>query len=257
MSHSDAIKITVCIITLNEEEALPRCLKSVQPFADEIVIVDSGSTDRTQKIAEEFGARFVYREWQGYCKQKNYAFELAQMGWIFSIDADEEVSEELCESILRLKRHGRRHPPSAFEVCRLPFYEGKWIRHGDWYPDWLPRLFQKYKAKVVGGRVHEKIRVFGRRERLNGHLYHYSYRDEADRRKRIEHYVSLWLESAVKRYRRKILPLEPELRALWRFIRGYIIRLGFLDGKLGWKIALGSAWETHLKYRQLRRLQCG
>ena len=254
---SKSIQITVCIITLNEEEALPRCLESVRRFADEIVIVDSGSSDRTEDIAREYGARFVFQEWLGYGKQKNFAFELATSNWIFSIDADEEVSAELRESIMEFKRLGRRHPPAAFEVCRLAFYEGKWIYHGDWYPDWLPRLFQKYKAKTVGGRVHERIRVYGRRERLKGHLYHYSYKDAADREERIRHYADLWVQSAVKRYRRKILPLEPELRAAWRFFRAYIIRHGFMDGKLGLEIALGSAWETRLKYQQLRRLQCG
>jgi glycosyltransferase involved in cell wall biosynthesis len=254
---SDPIQITVCIITLNEEEALPRCLESVKSFADEIIIVDSGSTDRTESIARAYGARFVYQEWLGYGKQKNFAFELATMKWIFSIDADEEVSPELCKNILRLKKQGRRHPPAAFEICRLPFYQGKWIYHGDWYPDWLPRLFQKYKAKTVGGRVHERIRVYGNRERLKGHLHHYSYKDAADREERTRHYADLWVQSAVKRYRRKILPLEPELRAAWRFFRAYIIRHGFMDGKLGWQIACESAWETRFKYQQLRRLQCG
>jgi glycosyltransferase involved in cell wall biosynthesis len=257
MNKPESIQITVCIITLNEEEALPRCLKSVKPFADEIIVVDSGSKDRTEAISREHGARFVFQEWLGYGKQKNFAFELAQTNWIFSIDADEEVSEELCENILRIKKQGRHHPPAAFEICRLPFYEGKWIYHGDWYPDWLPRLFRKYKAKTVGGRVHEKIKVYGKCERIKGHLYHYSYKDENDRRERIRHYVNLWLESAIKRSKRRIFPIEPEARAAWRWLRAYVIRRGFMDGKIGWKIALGNAWETRLKYQELRKLQRG
>ena len=157
------MKTSFCLITLNEEQNLPRCLKSCAGLADEIIVLDSGSTDATEKIAREFGARFERQNWLGYVGQKNKVLSLASHEWIFSLDADEELSPELREEIRLLKSAGEIGDDIAgFSMPRCVFYEGRWIRHGDWYPDRLVRWFRHDRAKFAGGRVHERLEISGR-----------------------------------------------------------------------------------------------
>ena len=180
------MKISFCLITLNEEENLMRCLRSCADLADELVIVDSGSTDGTARIASEFGARFVHQDWLGYVEQKNKVLSLAQNEWVFSLDADEELSPALRKEILTLKQTTATGDVSGFSMPRCVLYEGRWIRHGDWYPDRLTRLFRRERVKFAGGRVHERLEISGAVTPLRGDLHHYSFRDAADHRARGE-----------------------------------------------------------------------
>lgn len=248
------MKISFCLITLNEEQDLPRCLRSCAGLADEIVILDSGSTDGTERIAREFSARFSVQPWLGYVGQKNKVLSLAQHDWIFSLDADEELSPELREEIQALKAS---EPPAevvGFDLTRCVPYEGRWIRHGDWYPDRLPRLFRSGRGQFKGGSVHEALEISGRVQSLRGELYHHSFRDAADHWARCQHYARLWAEDKFKAGK-SASPLSPWLHAGFRWLRGYVLRRGFLDGAQGWRIAGICSREVVLKYQLLRELK--
>jgi len=248
------MKISFCLITLNEEENLPRCLKSCADLADEIVVLDSGSTDATKEIACESGARFEHQDWLGYVGQKNKVISLASHDWIFSLDADEELSPQLHDEIHLLKSAGELGKDVAgFSIPRCVFYEGRWIRHGDWYPDRVVRWFRRDRAKFAGGKVHERLEVRGRIIRLHGELYHYSFRDAADQRARGEKYAALWAHEKFEAGQTANF-LAPAFHAAFRWLRGYVMRRGFLDGVQGWRIAALCARETRLKYRMLREL---
>jgi len=253
------MKISACLIVLNEERNLERCLHSIAPVADEIVVVDAGSIDRTLEIARAFQARIVPQPWLGYVGQKNFALDRAQHPWVLSIDADEELSGELSAAITRLKSDPTAESPDApngYAVSRVVFYRGKWIRHGDWYPDHLVRLFRRDAARFTGGRVHEKLEIAGPHPLLPGELHHYTYADAADRADRCARYAALWAETAHEQGRRVFPGLGP-LRAAFRFLRGFVLKGGFLDGAVGWDIALGNAREVRLKYRLLAELNRG
>jgi glycosyltransferase involved in cell wall biosynthesis len=250
------MKISACIITLNEERNLTRCLKSVAPLADEILVVDSGSTDATLDLAGKFGARVVQQDWLGYVGQKNFALDHAAHSWVLSIDADEEISPELAASISRLKANPAADTPGApngYEISRIVFYRGRWIRHGDWYPDRLVRLFRRTEARFSGGRVHEKLELRGEHPILPGHLHHFTYENASDRADRCARYAALWAQSAHEEHRRAHVWSGP-LHALARFAKGYVLKGGFLDGAIGWDIAAGNAREVWLKYHLLWKL---
>jgi glycosyltransferase involved in cell wall biosynthesis len=250
------MKISACLITLNEERNLPRCLKSVAPLVDEILIVDSGSTDATLEIAAKFGARVVLQDWLGYVGQKNFALDRAAHPWVLSIDADEEISPELAASIARIKGDAAADAlgaPNGYEVSRIVFYRGRWIRHGDWYPDRLVRLFRRSEARFTGGHVHEKLELRGEHPILPGHLHHFTYENASDRAARCARYAALWAQTAHEENRRAY-PWSGAGHALARFGKGYVLKRGFLDGAIGWDIAAGNAREVWLKYHLLRKL---
>jgi glycosyltransferase involved in cell wall biosynthesis len=247
------MKTSFCLITLNEEQNLRRCLKSCAGLADEIVVLDSGSTDKTEQIAREFDARFEHQDWLGYVGQKNKLISLASNEWIFSLDADEELSPELYAEIKLIKSAGDiGNDMSGFSMPRCVLYEGRWIRHGDWYPDRLVRWFRRDAAKFSGGKVHERLEISGRIVPLRGEIFHHSFRDVADHRARCEKYARLWAEEKFAAGQ-KANALAPAFHAAFRWLRGYILRRGFLDGAQGWQIARLCAWETYLKYKWLRQ----
>jgi glycosyltransferase involved in cell wall biosynthesis len=248
------MKISFCLITLNEEKNLLRCLKSCADLADEIVVLDSGSTDATEKIARQFGARWRHQDWLGYVGKKNKVLSLAGHPWVFSLDADEELSAELRDEIRLLKQIEPAEDRNGFSLPRCVFYEGKWIRHGDWYPDRLVRLFRRDRARFGGGKVHERLEVSGRIVPLHGELRHYSYRDAADHRARCEQYARLWAETQ-NEAGATANAIAPYLHASFRWFRGYVLRRGFLDGRPGWRIAGFCAREVFLKYRLLRGMK--
>lgn len=249
------MKISFCIITLNEEENLPRCLASCQGLADEIIVLDSGSSDATGEIARAHGARWEMQEWLGYQKQKNRALSLASHEWVFSIDADEEISPGLRMEILAIKAAGSPSSEvSGYSMPRCIFYEGRWIRHGIWYPDRLVRLFRRDRARFAGGKVHERLKLSGKVIRLRSDLHHYSFRDAADHRSRGQKYAQLWAESQREKGR-TVGPLTGALHAAGCWLRGYFLKAGFLDGCLGLRIANACAREVFLKYKVLRKLQ--
>lgn len=247
------MKISFCIITLNEESNLPRCLRSCADLADEIVILDSGSTDGTQRIAKQFGASFSHQIWLGYVGQKNKLLSLATHDWVFSLDADEELSPDLREDVRKLKATEPPAELSGWSIPRCVLYEGRWIRHGDWYPDRLVRICRRNRAHFAGGKVHERLELAGPIKRLSSDLYHHSFKDSADHWARCEKYARLWAETQFE-LGRSASPFAPYTRAAFRWLRGYILKRGFLDGPQGWRIATFCAREVALKYRLLRSI---
>jgi glycosyltransferase involved in cell wall biosynthesis len=244
--------LSVIIITKNEERNIGRALDSVKHIADEVIVVDSHSTDRTQSICEEKGARFVTAGWQGYAATKNFANSLAKHDYVFSLDADEAVDIELEKTILMHKAKGFS---GIYAVNRKTNYCGKWIHHSGWYPDKKIRIFPKSKTKWVGAFVHEELEFSEplHHTDLDGHLEHYSYYDANDHRTRADKY-SLLTARKMAAKGKKAGPLKPYLSAIGRFVSMYLFKLGFLDGKMGFRIARISAASNILKYKELRRL---
>lgn len=246
------MKISVTIITLNEERNIERCILSVQDVADEIIVLDSLSTDRTKEICTKYKVRFEERKWEGYSKAKNYLNDLAQFDYILSLDADEALDEELKGEILKLKP---LNEPEIYSLNRLTNYCGKWIKHSGWYPDVKVRLFPKKGSYWSGEFVHEEL-VHPTNIpliQLNGHLEHYSYYSYKDHRERADRYSTL---TAMKMYKlgKRASIFKPYLSGIMRFVKMYFIQKGYLDGKMGFKIAQISCQSNVFKYRELRRL---
>jgi glycosyltransferase involved in cell wall biosynthesis len=245
-------QLTVVIITKNEERNIGRALDSVSKIADEIIVVDSYSTDQTKAICEKKGAHFVQTEWRGYSATKNFANSLAKSDYIFSLDADEALDKDLEKAILTAKSKGFS---GIYSVNRLTNYCGKWIYHSGWYPDKKVRIFPKEKTKWVGEFVHEELEFsenFSAQE-LPGHLEHYSYYSYTDHRARADKYSVLTAQKLAAKGKSAGV-LKPYISAIGRFISMYLIKRGFLDGKMGWKIATISAQSNIVKYKELRRL---
>jgi (heptosyl)LPS beta-1,4-glucosyltransferase len=245
-------KLSVIIITLNEERNIARAIHSVKEIADEVIVVDSFSTDDTKKICEDEGVKFVEKEWEGYAKTKNYANSLASHEWIFSLDADEEVDEILKQAILSQKENGFT---CLYVVNRLSNYCGKWIKHSTWYPDKKTRIFPKSKTTWSGEYVHEELEFTEQMKEveLAGHLNHYTYYDYVDHRQRADKY-SILTAKKLNNKGKKASALKPYISAFGRFITMFILNLGFLDGWAGFKIAQISAQSNVVKYKELRRL---
>jgi glycosyltransferase involved in cell wall biosynthesis len=231
------------VITLNEEARLRACLESVA-WADEIVVVDAESEDKTIQIAREFTEQVVVRPWPGFATQKNFGLDLARGDWILSLDADEEVSPELREEIARILAD-----PAAGDGYALPrknIYWGRWVRHGGLYPDWQTRLFRRGRARFVERDVHESVRVAGRVGRLRGALLHRSYRDMADFLARADRYSTLaaqeWVRSGRPARARDLV-----LRPVGRFLGMYVLRLGCLDGWRGLLLATLYAYYVGMR----------
>lgn len=245
-------KLSAVIITLNEERNIERCLLSLLPIADEIIVLDSNSTDKTEEICHKHNVRFVKRDWEGYAASKNYLNSLASFDYIFSIDADEACSPELQQTILTEKTKGFN---DSYAVNRLTNYCGKWIRHSSWYPDVKTRIFAKETSRWDGEYVHEELIIEnpGSVQLLEGELYHYSYYDEVDHRQRADKYSALTAQKFHAKGK-TAGPLKPYLSAMARFFSMFILKKGFLDGKMGFRIARISAASNVFKYKELRRL---
>jgi glycosyltransferase involved in cell wall biosynthesis len=239
--------LTVTLIACNEEQNLPRVLASVQGLADEIVLVDSGSTDRTGEIARQCGARVVYHPWSGFGEQRNFAAAQAAHDWILALDADEELSAELRESL----RAWKAQPPAAaaYEFARCASYLGRWIRHSGWYPDRKARLYHRDRARFAGV-AHDSLETGGPVARLAGDLLHHAFRTFAEHTAKVDSYstaAAREMFAAGRRHWRAALLLAPP----WTLLQKFVLRRGFLDGTRGWKIARMSARYTFLKYRKL------
>ncbi|HJQ25745.1 MAG TPA: glycosyltransferase family 2 protein [Blastocatellia bacterium] len=248
------MKITAIVITFNEEANIARALTSLA-WADEIIVVDSESRDRTVELARSFTERVIVRRWPGYSAQKNFAAEQASHDWIFSLDADEEVSAGLRQAIESLKL-AKDLGVAGFEVSRMAFYLGRWIRYSGWYPDWKLRLYDRRRARWVGDYVHEGVEVDGETARLNGDLLHFTVNNASEHHLRIDRYTTLAAEQAHARGKRAGLAsliLSPPLT----FIRSYLFKLGFLDGLPGYAIARFAAHYAFLKNLKLWELSKG
>lgn len=246
------MQLSVVIITLNEEKNLPRCLRSVQNIADEVVIVDSYSSDDTGNIARSFGAKVFYHPFEDYVQQKNLAVAKASYDWILSLDADEALSPELEESILAVKASPRY---SAYWLSRLTNYCGTWIRHCGWYPDKKIRLFNRNAGAWAGEQIHESWQANDAAMptgELNGDLLHYSYYSFSDHVKQIEKFTEIAARSAIANGKKCSL-LKMWLAPRWGFFVDYIIRLGILDGYNGYMVCKYSAWAAFVKYSKIRQ----
>jgi len=245
--------LSVCIVAMNEEDRIIECLQSAD-FADEWIVVDSHSTDQTRERAAEFGARVIERDWEGWVEQKNFAVDQAASDWVLCLDADERVSPELKASILHAL--ARPDPPDGFEFARLNRYLGRWIRHGGWYPDRKLRLFQRQHGRFEGRNPHDRVRVHGRVERLDGDLLHDSYRSISEHLRTIDRYTTVAAEEKLARGQRARLT-DLTLRPLGKFLRMYVVKRGFLDGVPGFVVAITGSFYVFLKYSKLWDLQRG
>jgi glycosyltransferase involved in cell wall biosynthesis len=244
------MKITATIITLNEERNIGRAIESLR-CCDEILIVDSGSVDRTVELAEKLGARIVEAGWLGYAAQKNWAAAQATHDWILSLDADEALSEALEAEIWNVKKNGPRY--DAYTMPRLAQYLGRWILHGGWYPDRKIRLYDRHQAKWVGDFVHESVQVNGRIGRLDTNLLHFTCASLAEHVKTVDRYTTLAAQELASR-KIRIGWLRLIFEPPWTFVRTYFFRLGFLDGLEGMMIAYMAAFYTFLKYAKARNM---
>jgi glycosyltransferase involved in cell wall biosynthesis len=243
-------RLSICIITLNEAHDLPRLLKSLEGVADEIVVVDSGSTDGTVEIARAGGAHVFGRTWTNYAEQKNYAAAQASEDWILLLDADEEVSGELRESILKWKTAPPQFP--VYEMARLAWFLGAWIHHSRWYPDFQRRLYNRRKARFSGA-IHESLRFQGATGRLEGDLLHYTVRNLQEQRQKSEEYSTLSARAMFENGRRDWRAAK-WFAAPWAWIRSFVLGAGFLDGYRGFLIARSAAHTVWLKYTKLGEL---
>lgn len=246
------VKLSVVIITLNEEKNLPRCLDSVQDIADEIVVADSFSTDRTKEIVKSYGGKIFQKAFDGYVNQKNFANSKATYNYILSLDADEVLSDELRVSVKKVKSN---FEADGYTLNRLTNYAGKWVRHSGWYPDRKLRLFDRRKGKWDGLIIHEefKLEPGSRQQHLKGDLLHYSFNSVEEHKKQSEKFTTLGAEADF--LKGKTAPFYK----IWfgpvvKFFQSYFFRLGFLDGRTGFTICWLSAAATHTKYAKLRQL---
>ena len=248
--HQPLMKISAAIITFNEERNIARVLESLR-CCDEIVVVDSGSTDRTIELATKLGARVLDAAWRGYAGQKNYASEQCENDWVLSLDADEAVSEALEGEIWQIKKNGPEF--DAYTMPRMAQYLGRWILHSGWYPDRKVRLFDRRRARWVGDYVHESVVVDGRIGHLNANLLHFTCNSLSEHLKTMDRYTTLAAEQLVDQKKRigwKQLAIEPP----WTFFRSYILQRGFLDGVEGLAIAYMAALYNFLKYAKAKNM---
>jgi len=247
---NNKIPLSVAIITKNEEENLPDCLKSVY-FADDIVVADSGSTDRTVEIAKEFGCRVFIEEWKGYGPQKNSAIDKCKHDCVLVLDADERIPEGTREEIIRIIT--TPDSADAYSFLRKNFFHGKWIRHCGWWPDRVKRLVKKGKGRFHSI-VHEKWITTGSVKDSKVHIEHHSFNDYSEMLRKLDEYSTL---AAAELYNAGFKPsiLAPFYHAISMFFKTYILKMGLLDGLDGLVIAFTAASGSFFKYAKLLELQ--
>jgi len=250
------LKVSANIITFNEAGNIRAACESVA-WADEIVVVDSESTDNTREIAAACGARVITHPWPGFAEQKQFAAEAAAHGWIFSLDADERLSEELRESIERLRSRDESELADGYLIARRAFYMGRWIRGGGWYPDRQLRLYRKSRGRWVGPHIHESVKMDegARVEILPGDLLHYTTDNPVEHKRMIEErYAPLGAQKMFEQGKRasslKVATIGPAT-----FVRSYVLKGGFRDGRAGFEIARMAAYHARRKYKILQKLQ--
>ena len=247
------VKVTGLVITYNEEEKIETCIRSLQKVCDEVVVIDSFSTDRTKKIAESLGVRFISNEFKGHIEQKNFAITQATYSHVLSLDADEALSDELAESILNVKSDWQA---DAYSMKRLTRYVNKWIRHGNWYPDIKSRLWDVSKGKWQGRNPHDKfvLNDKGTAVHLQGDILHYSIDSIADHLRTINKFSSIAAD-AMNEEGQKWALIKMLVNPFIKFIKSYFIKLGFIDGKYGFIVSWYSSYATFLKYYKLLKLK--
>ncbi|MFK8101828.1 MAG: glycosyltransferase family 2 protein [Saprospiraceae bacterium] len=243
--------LSVVIIANNERENIPKCIRAAQQLTEDIVVVDSFSTDDTVDVARALGARVFQKEWAGYAQNKNYGNQQAKYDWILSIDADEILSKELVQSIETLDLQKE----TVYSLDRLNNFCGQWIKHCGWYPDWKKRIFNRNEVQWEGDYVHEILAVPAqfKVKKLRGILYHYSYDSLEDHASRLQIYAKLAAED-LHAQGKSVGPLKLWFSPIIRFIKTYFLKLGILDGRNGLIISRSDAYQTYRKYELLREL---
>ncbi|MFV1951783.1 MAG: glycosyltransferase family 2 protein [Nitrospinota bacterium] len=240
-------KLSVTIITYNEEKNIRECLDSVR-WADEIVVLDSCSTDSTERICREYTDKVFQNEWLGYGRQKNLCAERAENDWIFNLDADEVVTPELRAGLMELL--SSTPSLSAYLVPRKNYFGERWIRYCGWYPDYIVRLYNKKRASFLPSDVHESVQVDGRPGMLRGPIKHYTYSNLSDYISRQNRYSSLAAQGMAGEGR-EVRWYDLSLRPIFAFIKVYALRMGFREGGLGFILSVGHSFYTFLKYVKL------
>lgn len=246
-------QLSAVIITFNEERNIERCLKSLQGVADEIVVLDSFSKDRTKEICLQYGAKFFEHAFDGHIQQKNRAITYASFEHVLSLDADEALDETLKQSLLAIKQDFAKQ---GYYMNRLTNYCGHWVKHCGWYPDKKLRVFDRTKGHWTGVNPHDKYELFaGDKEagHLKGDLLHYSYYTLEDHYRQVEYFTTIAAKAYVERGK-NAPAYKLILNPVSKFISHYFITLGFLDGKAGYLISRISAYATWLKYKKIRDL---
>jgi glycosyltransferase involved in cell wall biosynthesis len=243
-------RLSVCIITLNEEHDLPRMLKSLEGVAEEIVLVDSGSTDRTVEIARAASVRVQTRSWTNFSDQRNYCASVASEDWILVIAPDEELTEELRDAILEWKNSQPKF--FVYEFARQAWFLGGWIHHSRWYPDWQRRLYDRRKASFAG-EIHEAVRFEGEVGRLRGDLLHYTALSLEEQKKKGEEYSAISAQAMFKKGQRNWRAAK-WLATPWTWVQYFVLGAGFLDGYRGFVIAGLAAQTVWMKYSKLGAL---
>lgn len=244
-------KISGVIITYNESRNIAKCIESLLTIVDEIIVVDSFSTDDTVSIAKSLGAVIYQHKFEGHIEQKNWALSKTNYDYVLSLDADERLSPDLIQSIKALSKPLNKN---AYEFNRLNNYCGSWIRHGGWYPDKKIRLWKKSEGFWSGENPHDIVKINNNDqvEWLKGDILHYSFKTEEEHLHQIDYFTDIASKDLFLK-KRRVSFLWPYFSGLFKFIRDYILRFGLLDGKAGWKIAKNSAYASYLKYRKLRK----
>ncbi|MFZ5552352.1 MAG: glycosyltransferase family 2 protein [Bacteroidota bacterium] len=244
-------KLSVVIITFNEERNIGRCLESVKNIADDIVVVDSFSTDATEKICREHAVNFIQRKWDGYSATKNFANTQAKYDWVFSIDADEAFSEKLTATVKEWKEKEKNQPGKC---NRLTNYCGKWVKHGGWYPDTKTRLFNRNTTRWEG-EIHEELKMEKPENILfiDGDLLHYSYYTKEEHYRQADNFTTIMAQDLFLKNKKTNIA-QILFSPVAKFVRDYFFNAGFMDGKTGFVIARISAKATYLKYKKLQQL---
>jgi glycosyltransferase involved in cell wall biosynthesis len=244
--------LSVIITTLNEAHNIAACIASVHELATEIVVIDSGSADGTAQAAAALGARVhVTADWPGFGAQKNRALARAACAWVLSIDADERVTPALAQQIREALATDQG--PAGYEIARLSQFCGAWVRHSGWYPDYVLRLFRRAHARFSDDLVHERVLIDGPVARLEGHFLHYSYVDRAQVREKTERYARAGAEQ-LHRHGKRCSALSPAAHGAWAWIRTFVLRQGWRDGRTGLAVAAMNARASYGKYARLRQL---
>ncbi len=244
-------KISACVIVFNEETKIQRCLESLR-WCDELIVMDSFSTDRTVEIAREYTPHVFQHVWLGYVGQRNLIREKASNPWILYLDSDEEVSPGLRDEILaEFSKVDRKY--LGYEFPRMVYFLGRWIKHGEWYPDVKLRLFHKDYGRTEGEEPHDRVEVRGPVKRLKNPVYHYTYDDIRDQNETLNRFSTITAQQKFVKDQR-FSRIDLWFRPFFRFFKGYILRLGFLDGMPGFIIAVTNGYGAFLKYSKLWEL---
>lgn len=254
-SREDRDKISAFIICLNEEEHIGRCLESVK-WCDEIIVIDSGSTDKTLSICRQFNARIFERAWPGYVEQKRFGLSQCQFKWVLNIDADEEVSQELSNQILEVLRKGRvsSDQPAGYYLLRIVHYLGRWWRKGGWFPEYRMRLMQREFAKWGGRDPHESALVSGPTAKLSGELRHYSFETIAEHVAKLNSHSSVAAQELHRNGHRSSLS-NVLFNPVMRFLKFFCFKRGFLEGRAGLVAASLETYYVFLKYAKLWEIE--